>query len=76
MREALGGALPQAIKKMQLYLNNPATHAILFRPIKSNIVEAHGQIAALLDSDYTKEEAASINLPSPQELGAILDAIC
>lgn len=76
VREALKTSLPEAISSMQLYLNNPATHAILFRPIKSNIVEAHGQVAALLESDYSKEEAAAINLPSPQELSAILDAIC
>ena len=76
MREALKTSLPAAIQKMQLYLHNPATHAILFRPIKSNIVEAHGQIAALLASDYAPEEVAAINLAGPKELGAILDAIC
>ena len=76
VREALGTALPECIRRMQLYLNNRATHAILFRPIKSNIVEAHGQIAALLESDYSKEEVASINLPSPQELSSLLDTIC
>lgn len=76
VREALDSSLPESIRRMQLYLTNPATHAILFRPIKSNVVEAHGQIAALLESDYTKEEAASIGLPTPDELGRILDAIC
>lgn len=76
VREALKTSLPEAMKRMQLYLNNPATHTILFRPIKSNIVEAHGQIAALLQSDYSKEEAAAIALPSPPELSALLDAIC
>ncbi len=43
VREALGGALPAAAARMRLYLANPATHAILFKPIKSNIAEAHGQ---------------------------------
>lgn len=43
VRGALGGALPEAAAKMRLYLPNPATHAILFKPIKSNIAEAHGQ---------------------------------
>ena len=49
---------------------------MLYRPIKSNIVEAHGQIQALLDSDYSAEEAAAINLPSPLELKNVLDSIC
>ena len=43
VREALAGALPAAAGRMRLYLANPATHAILFKPIKSNIAEAHGQ---------------------------------
>lgn len=30
-------------------MQNPSTRAILFKPIKSNIAEAHGQIAQLLD---------------------------
>ena len=44
VRAALREALPAAAAKMRLYLSNPATHAILFRPIKSNIAEAHGQV--------------------------------
>lgn len=76
VRAAMSSALPDAIKRMQLYLHNPSTHKVLYRPIKSNIVEAHGQIQALLDSDYTKEEAASIDLPSPTELKGVLDTIC
>ena len=44
VRAALQEALPAAAAKMRLYLSNPATHAILFRPIKSNIAEAHGQV--------------------------------
>ena len=76
VRTALSSGLLEAVKKMKLYLRNPATHAILFRPIKSNIVEAHGQIAALLESDYSKDEIGLINLPSPQELSGLLDALC
>lgn len=44
MRQALGTALPEAVAAMRLYLPNPATHAILFKPIKSNVAEAHGQV--------------------------------
>lgn len=76
VRTAMSTVLPEAIKRMQLYLHNPATHKVLYRPIKSNIVEAHAQIQALLDSDYTKEEVASVGLPSPPELKSVLDSIC
>ena len=56
VRDALQKELPATVAKMRLYLVNPATHGILFKPIKSNIAEAHGQIAALLQAEYTPEE--------------------
>jgi len=49
---------------------------VLFKPIKSNIAEAHGQIAALLDAEYAPEEAAAAGLTPPAELAAILDGLC
>ena len=75
MNQALGTALPQAAGLMQLYLPNPATRAILFKPIKSNIMEAHGQIAALLEGGYTPEEAAGVGLTPADQLAALLDAM-
>mmetsp|Transcript_26484 Transcript_26484/g.67336 ORF Transcript_26484/g.67336 Transcript_26484/m.67336 type:complete len:817 (-) Transcript_26484:272-2722(-) len=76
VNEALAGPLPAAIKKMSTYLPNPATHAILFKPVKSNIAEAHGQVAALLAAEYAPEEAAGVQLYQPHQLAALLDAMC
>ena len=53
VQRAMQEPLPKAVDKMKLYLNNPSTHSILFKPIKSNIAEAHAQIAALIDAEYT-----------------------
>ncbi len=44
VNEGLRGPLPQVVAKMRLYLPSPNTRAILFKPIKSNIAEAHGQV--------------------------------
>ncbi|MEW5317182.1 MAG: hypothetical protein WDW38_008507 [Sanguina aurantia] len=49
---SLTTTLPTAVAKMRLYLDSPSTHAILFKPVKANIAEAHGQIAALLSAEY------------------------
>lgn len=57
---AMTDRLPPTVAKTRLYLPNPATRAILFRPIKSNIAEAHGQIAQLLEAEYSPEEAAQV----------------
>jgi hypothetical protein len=44
VNEALAGPLPAAVARMRLYLPNPSTHAILFKPVKSNLMEAHAQV--------------------------------
>ena len=75
VRGALHESLPSAVGKMQLYLTNPSTHAILFKPIKSNVAEAHGQIAALLEGEYTAEEVAAIGLTPAADLAALLDSL-
>jgi hypothetical protein len=36
---AMRQLLPAVVAKTQLYLPNPNTRAILFRPVKSNIAE-------------------------------------
>ena len=72
VQAAMQAALPKAVSKMKLYLNNPATHSILFKPIKSNIAEAHAQIAALLEAEYTQQEVQSIHLTSPSALEKLL----
>jgi hypothetical protein len=49
-----GGALSAAVSRMRLYLPTPATAAILLKPVKSNIAEAHGQVARLLQVNVRK----------------------
>jgi hypothetical protein len=72
VQTAMQTSLPKAVSKMKLYLNNPSTHSILFKPIKSNIAEAHAQIAALLEAEYTQQEVQSIQLTSPSDLEKLL----
>lgn len=72
VQTAMQTLLPKAISKMKMYLNNPSTHSVLFKPIKSNIAEAHAQIAALLDAEYTQQEVKSIQLTTPPALEKLL----
>ena len=75
VNEALAGPLPDAASRMRLYLPSPGTHAVLFKPVKVNLHEAHAQVAALLKSEYSPEEAATIPLKSNDELTALLEAM-
>ncbi|CAA0828639.1 sec34-like family protein [Striga hermonthica] len=71
---AIQEELPRVMGKMKLYLQNPATRAILFKPIKTNIVEAHIQVQTLLKTEYSPEDIQSIvNMVTIQDLQAQLD---
>ncbi|XP_052181598.1 conserved oligomeric Golgi complex subunit 3 [Diospyros lotus] len=70
---AIHQELPTVMEKLKLYLQNPSTRAILFKPIKTNIVEAHIQVQSLLKSEYSPEEIQSINMVSIQDLQVQLD---
>ncbi|KAL8036060.1 hypothetical protein ABFS82_12G132000 [Erythranthe guttata] len=73
---AIQQELPRVMTKMKLYLQNPATRAILFKPIKTNIVEAHVQVQSLLKSEYSPEDIQSVvDTISIQDLQAQLDSL-
>lgn len=38
-------------------------------------LQAHGQVASLLEAEYSAEEAAQVPLMQPDQLGAVLDAL-
>lgn len=67
--------LPPVMAKMKLYLQNPSTRTILFKPVKTNIVEAHIQVQSLLKAEYTPEEQSIINMVSMPDLQAQLDSL-
>ncbi|UPR01228.1 Sec34 domain-containing protein [Chloropicon primus] len=73
VNEALEGTLPEAITKMRRYLDNPNTHSVLMKPIKSNIAEAHGQIAHLLESEYDAETIEMVPLMEPAKLQGLME---
>ncbi|XVE97818.1 hypothetical protein REPUB_Repub03eG0051700 [Reevesia pubescens] len=73
VNSAIQQELPVVIVKMKLYLQNPSTRTILFKPIKTNIVEAHIQVQSLLKAEYSPEEKNTINMVNIQELEAQLD---
>ncbi|KAI5071033.1 hypothetical protein GOP47_0013284 [Adiantum capillus-veneris] len=74
--EAIKKDLPNVVSKMKLYLQNPSTRSILFKPIKSNIIEAYEQINALINDEYAVEDIAVIGLPQIAGVQAYLDGLC
>ncbi|KAK4854252.1 hypothetical protein QYF36_021161 [Acer negundo] len=72
---AIQQELPPVMAKMKLYLQNPSTRTILFKPVKTNIVEAHIQVQSLLKSEFSPEEQSLINMISISDLNAQLDSL-
>ncbi|KAL5783587.1 hypothetical protein ACOSP7_008616 [Xanthoceras sorbifolium] len=72
---AMQQELPPVMAKMKLYLQNPSTRTILFKPVKTNIVEAHIQVQSLVKSEYSPEEQSLINMVSIPDLHAQLDSL-
>ncbi|XP_076924103.1 conserved oligomeric Golgi complex subunit 3-like [Bidens hawaiensis] len=70
---AMQNELPKVMEKMKLYLQNPSTRTILFKPIKTNIIEAHEQVLSLLKKEYNEEEITTISMVSIQELESQLN---
>ena len=70
--KALELSYPLAISKMKLYLEKAKTQAVLLKPIKSNILEAHGQVAVLLEG-YDPAAVAQIGLMSAEQVQLMLD---
>ncbi|XP_058108696.1 conserved oligomeric Golgi complex subunit 3 [Magnolia sinica] len=75
VRTAIQQELPGVMAKMKLYLQNPSTRTILFKPIKTNIIEAHLQVQNLIKSEYSAEEMQSIGMMQIADLQAQLDSL-
>ncbi|CAM6127701.1 unnamed protein product [Calypogeia fissa] len=75
VNDSLKDMLPGVLLKMKLYLQNSSTRAILFKPIKSNIIEAHGQVQAILEAEYTPEDRELIGLRNVSELQTYLEEL-
>ena len=69
-------ALRDATARTRVYLPAPQVAAVLLRPVKANIAEAHAQLAALLDAEFAPAEVAVVRLTPPEELRRMLDAAC
>ncbi|XP_078429535.1 sec34-like family protein [Wolffia australiana] len=70
---AVDGDLCQAVEKLKLYLVNPSTQLILFKPVRTNVVEAYRQLQSLLNAEYSEDELKLIAMPSISHLEAQLD---
>ena len=75
VNDSLNTDLPACIQKLSLYLTGAATREIIFNPIRSNIAEAHSQIATLLEREYQPEDLKKVPLCSPAVLSDMMSKV-
>ena len=75
VNESLDTDLPACVEKMSLYLTGAATREIIFNPIRSNIAEAHSQIASLLEREYQPNDMKKVPLCSPAVLSEMMSKV-
>ena len=59
-------------KSMKLYLANKDTEYILFKPIRINVQAVISQLQLLLWENYSAEERAIVNAPTPEQVSLLL----
>ena len=73
---ALRGPLPEAAAALRAYLPAEETRTALFKPIKGNVIEAHGQLRRLLvEEGYEAGDVGRAGLCGGEELEALLDGM-
>ena len=76
VNKALDEALPSLVAKMRLYLQSDSTWSVLYKPIRQNILEAHGQVLQLVETEYSGLDAQNdLKLRTLDELRKQLEGL-
>lgn len=70
----LKSTLPSLHRSMSLYLANPDTEYILFRPVKARVQGSFEQFLQLVRVNYTEEEQMIVACPSIEQVSIILSS--
>jgi hypothetical protein len=67
--------LPQLLAQIQLYIPNAATQAVLYKPIKDQILESLSQLTNLINVQYLPEDRIVIDIQVTEKIALCLDNI-
>jgi hypothetical protein len=65
--------LPELQYSMVTYLPNVTTRAIIFRPIRSHVVDAYAQLQQTISRVYSPSDLISLHLPSSDDIERLVD---
>ena len=75
VNDSLNNLFPQIIKSLKLYVQGIQTQSLIFKPICSNILEAHIQLINLLAPEYSSETLKRIGLVDPTALNSLFEKV-
>lgn len=75
VNDTLDASLPDIVQRMRRYLPQQGTFHTLYKPIKANILDAHAQVDAIVESEYSDTDVQRIKLRSKDELISLLDKL-
>ena len=75
VNNSLENDLTRLVKHMSLYITGASTREIILNPVKNNIVEAHRQMAAVLQKYYGDIYMERLKLKTPDELAELLQRL-
>ncbi|KAK7603161.1 hypothetical protein V9T40_003160 [Parthenolecanium corni] len=66
--------IPSLLHKMELYLANPDTQFILYKPIKTNIISTFTKMQNIISENFEKDDQLLIGCPSPEQITVLLSS--
>lgn len=67
--------LPNIQRSMQLYLANRDTEFILFKPVRTNVMNSFSKLMDIITNNFNEEDKTIIACPTQEEVSALLSSL-
>lgn len=67
--------LPNIQRSMQLYLANRDTEFILFKPVRTNVMNSFSKLMDVITNNFNEEDRTIIACPMQEEVSALLSSL-
>eukprot|EP00301_Raphidiophrys_heterophryoidea_P019710 c4588_g1_i1.p1 GENE.c4588_g1_i1~~c4588_g1_i1.p1 ORF type:complete len:618 (+),score=141.46 c4588_g1_i1:614-2467(+) len=68
VKPALEEHVPRVVSQMAIYLPDPSTQSVLFKPIKTQIIEAYGSLLSFVQTAFLEDQWRPYNLPDTNQI--------
>eukprot|EP00299_Pterocystis_sp_00344_P011784 c5558_g1_i1.p1 GENE.c5558_g1_i1~~c5558_g1_i1.p1 ORF type:complete len:780 (-),score=175.21 c5558_g1_i1:15-2114(-) len=72
LEQTIATETPKFVLKMRLYLGDVSTLSVLFKPVRTQVVEAYGSLRSFIQAEFLEDEWKGLDLPSTQKIAESL----